>query len=123
MARILIVDDELTNRLLVVTVLRHGGHDVFEAADGARGLQIVADRTLDLVLVDLSLPDMSGTQLVAAVRRSEGCSHVAIALYTASPVDRAMRDFMEAYGIDYAIPKPSTPQELLSAVEAALRTE
>jgi len=119
-ARILIVDDERANRLLVKTVLEHGGHSVIEASDGAQALEISGTEALDLLVADLSLPGMSGTELVRALRAREKTKSLAIALYTATAINDAMRDFMELYAIRHVVPKPCEPQDLLRAVEAAL---
>ena len=120
MAKILVVDDELANRLLVATLLRHAGHDVFEAADAATGLRLALEERPDLLLVDLSLPDYSGAELIRRVRiGSEGVA-VPIVLYTASAIDAATRDFMEMHQIRYAIEKPAVPETFLRTVESAL---
>lgn len=120
MAKILIVDDDYSNRLLVTTLLRHAGHVVFEASEGKQALELATRYRLDLMIVDLWLPGMSGTELVRAARELAETSQVPIALYTATTVYPALRDFMELYGVLHVIPKPSEPQTLLGAIEAAL---
>ena len=120
MARILIADDRPENRLLVATVLQHAGHTVFEAADGAEALAQAAAHRPDLALIDLSLPGTKGTEVIRALRARPQTASVAIALYTASAVHPALRDFMELYGIEHIVPKPAEPAELLAAVQAAL---
>jgi CheY-like chemotaxis protein len=119
MATVLIVDDDGNTRLLVRTVLAHAGHRVVEAQNGSQALESVAAELPDLLLLDLSMPDMSGPDLLRALRSNPGTSTTKVALYTATPMNAALRDFMEIYGIGHAIPKPSEPQELLSAVERA----
>jgi CheY-like chemotaxis protein len=121
MAKILIADDQYENRLLVTTVLQHAGHTVVEAADGAEAVRLAGDGDFDLLLLDLALPGMSGTDVIRALRKREETKGLAIALYTGSSVNSAMRDFMELYAIQHVIPKPSEPQALTRAVEAALR--
>ena len=120
MASILVIDDDPNARLLVTTLLAHGGHETFEAPDARIGLALACDIEPDLVIVDLSMPVMSGTDFVRALRADARTRTVGVALYTASVVDRATRDFMEIYGIVAALPKPSDPRELLAAIEAAL---
>ncbi|MEO6835261.1 MAG: response regulator [Candidatus Tumulicola sp.] len=120
MANILILDDEYANRLLLTTVLRHAGHRVLEAATGAEAVRIAGERRLDLLLVDLSLPGMSGAEVIRAVRSQSATVGMRIALYTGTPVDAALRDFMERNAIAHVVPKPSDPHALLRAVEAAL---
>jgi len=120
MASILIVDDDPSARLLVHTLLTHAGHEVFEAADGRIGLAIALDVEPDLVIIDLSMPVLSGTEFLRALRRDARTRTTRVALYTATTIDAAVRDFMEIYGVVSALPKPAEPRELLAAVEAAL---
>ena len=120
MARILIVDDEPVNRLLVKTILEHAGHDVAEAAGAAEAVRELRERLPDLAIIDLHLTGTSGAELIQSLRADSKTSAVKIALYTGSIVDAAMRDFMALNAIEHVIPKPSEPQELIAAVEAAL---
>jgi len=119
-ATILIVDDRYANRLLVRTVLVHAGHVALEAGEAMQALELAAERRPDLVLVDLALPGMGGTELVRALRTRNETSAIAIALYTGSSLYPALLDFMELYGIRQVIPKPADPQTILQAIESAL---
>ncbi len=120
MARILIVDDEPANRLLVRTILKHAGHEIAEAVDAAEGLRAARDGTPDLAIVDLFLPGTSGAEFITMLRRDPQTSAMKIALYTGSDVDAPMRDFMSVNNITDVIPKPCEPQELIRLVAAAL---
>jgi two-component system chemotaxis response regulator CheY len=120
MANILIADDDRNTRLLVRTVLSHAGHTVLEAGDGAEALRIAAQREPDLILLDLSMPSMSGPEFLRALRADARTARTPVALYTATTVNPALRDFMEIYTVRDVIPKPSEPAELLAAVERAL---
>jgi CheY-like chemotaxis protein len=120
MASVLIVDDAAETRLLVRTLLAHAGYAVIEASDGRNGLEQAAAHRPDLILLDLSLPSMSGPEFIRTLRADPQTKTIAVALYTATPQDRAMRDFMEMYQIRHAIPKPSEPSELIEAVQRAL---
>lgn len=120
MARVLVIDDAPETRLLVRTLLTHAGHDVLEAADGAVGLVSATEHEPDLVLLDFSMPAMSGPEFIRALRADQRVSRTVVALYTATTMNPALRDFMEIYEIRHVIPKPSEPQELLAAVERAL---
>lgn len=120
MALILVADDDAASRLLVATVLRHAGHTIVETADGEAALAAVAAECPDLLLIDLNMPGISGVDVIRRLRIDAALSDVSIALYTATPPNAAMRDFMEIYAIKAAVPKPSEPEELLRAVEDAL---
>ena len=120
MSKILIVDDEAANRLLVAAILRPHGHDVLEAADGNEGLRLAQDRAPDLIIVDLFMPGMSGVEFVKALRANPATRDARIALYTATRPDGALRDFMQVASIEHVIPKPSEPAELVRIVNDAL---
>ncbi|HZV76997.1 MAG TPA: response regulator [Candidatus Babeliales bacterium] len=120
MATLLVADDDDNARLLVRTLLSHAGHTVLEAKTGIEALACAANGHPDLILLDLSMPAMSGAEFVRALRADARTKAIAVALYTATPSNAALRDFMEIYGIADVIPKPSEPVELIAAVERAL---
>ena len=68
MATILIVDDLAANRKFLVTLLRHQGHRMLEAADGSEGLAAVQAEHPDLVITDVLMPVMDGYELVRQLR-------------------------------------------------------
>lgn len=120
MSKILIVDDEPANRLLVSTVLEYGGHEVLEAGGGAEGLRIAAEAQPDLVIMDLNMPGMHGTEFLKLLRADERCAGVRVALYTGTSVGQMLEDFMLVAGISYVIPKPAEPEDILRIVGLAL---
>ncbi|MGZ3530256.1 MAG: response regulator [Vulcanimicrobiaceae bacterium] len=120
MSKILIVDDEPANRLLLLTILEYAGHRVFEAEEGAQGLQIARAVRPDLIVVDLSMPGMGGTGFMKALRADAEIADARVALYTGTSMSAAMAGFMELTKIEHVIPKPSEPQEVLRIVTEAL---
>lgn len=120
MAKILVVDDEPANRLLVKTVLEYAGHTVTEAENADEGLRLARESSPDLALIDLSLPGVSGAEFIQTLRRDPQTKSQRIALYTGSIPDAAMRDFMQITGITHVVPKPCEPHELIEAVASAL---
>ncbi len=122
MARILVVDDDANNRLLLLTVLGHAGHVVMEAATGEGALQLAVSAVPELIVVDLSLPDVSGVDVIRRLRRDERTKGAVIAVYTASRLSPAIEEVVDLYGVDGAIPKPGHPQQILAAVGALLRS-
>lgn len=120
MASILIVDDEPANRLLLSTVLRSRAHDLIEAATGEEALRLARERLPDLIILDLNLPGMHGTQFMKRLRGDSVTADVKVALYTASRIDAATRGFMDLVRIDHVIEKPSEPETILRIVDGAL---
>lgn len=121
MASVLVVDDDPNARLLVTTLLAHAGHSAIAASDGAQGFELVIACRPDLVMIDLAMPAMSGPEFIRALRADERTRGTRVALYTATEVDAALRDFMAIYDIAGALPKPADPRRLLAEIEALLK--
>ena len=120
MARVLIIDDNANNRLLLVTLLQHAGHSVLEADAGIPGGLLAAQKQPDLVVVDLSLPDISGLALIRKLRADAMTAHLPIALYTATDISPALQDLIDAYDIRGVIPKLGDPKQILDVFAALL---
>jgi DNA-binding response OmpR family regulator len=117
MARVLVVDDDVTVREVVVSYLRAGGHTVAEAADGADALRSMRSDPADLLVLDLMMPGVDGLEVC---RRLRTTSDVPIIMLTAlgAEVDRVVG--LEAGADDY-LTKPFSPRELVLRVDALLR--
>jgi CheY-like chemotaxis protein len=122
MATVLVADDDRDTRFLVRTVLEHAGHVVVEAENGLVALSLAERTPPDLILLDLSMPSMSGPEFMRALRVNPRTRSLAAALYTATPMNDAIRDFIEMYAISGVVPKPCEPLELMSAVERLLQS-
>lgn len=108
--RIAIVEDNKDVRDLLRLKLRRLGHDVFEAADGVSGLQVVTEQRPDLALVDLGLPGIDGYQLAREVREQLGDAIVMVAISGfGQPEDK--RRALEA-GFDEHITKPADVNDI-----------
>jgi two-component system OmpR family response regulator len=116
-ARILVVDDE---RPLVESIrfaLQREGHEVAEALDGVRALELARSGRFDLVVLDVMLPGMSGFEVCRLLRQE---SDVPILLLTARS-DETDRVVGLDLGADDYITKPFSMRELMARVRAALR--
>ena len=120
MARILIVDDEPSNRLLLVAILEPAGYELSEAADGAAALRQAKEERPDLIITDLNMPGMGGPDFLTELRRDPELKDVKVALYTATAANPDLWQFMETAGVTRIIPKPSDPREVLNVVSAIL---
>ncbi len=105
MSRILLVEDNHQNALLVKRILEARQHDVIHVTEGEAGLNIAIENPPDLLLVDLGLPDMDGQTLVALLKRIPELKDIPLIAVTAWPEDTA-RKMVEAYGCDGFISKP-----------------
>jgi two-component system cell cycle response regulator DivK len=120
MAKVLYIEDNQTNRLLVLRVLMAEGHTVLEAESGLVGLEIARRERPDLVLVDINMPDMDGYEVTARLRGLSQLAEVPIVALTAN-VLRGDRERSLQAGCDGYIQKPLDVDLLPSQVEAFLR--
>jgi two-component system response regulator PilR (NtrC family) len=117
MANILIVDDEQGMRQLLSLVFGRAGHDARAAENGKRALEALRQAPADLIISDVKMPDMSGIELLRAVRGF--LPDVAVVMMTAfATVDTAREAFK--LGADDFIQKPFDVEELKLIVERAL---
>jgi two-component system phosphate regulon response regulator PhoB len=117
MARVLIVDDDDAVRLLVRRALEREGLRVEEAPDAARALQSFEGGTWDLVVLDVSLPDLSGLDLLRELR-VVGDVPVIMLSGRGDEADRVAG--LESGADDYVV-KPFYPRELAARVRSLLR--
>jgi CheY-like chemotaxis protein len=121
-ARVLVIDDNENNRLLLATLLEYAGHSVLEADAGIPGGLLAAQEQPDLVVVDLSLPDISGLTLIRKLRADPTTAHLPIALYTATAISPSLQDLIDTYEVCGVIPKPGDPKQILEVFAALLNT-
>jgi CheY-like chemotaxis protein len=119
-ARILVIDDDANNRLLLRTLLLYAGHTVLEAASGKQGADIAFTEMPDLIVVDLSLPDISGAELIKRFRSDSKTTGIRLALYTATNMNAAIEELTETFNVAGVIPKPGEPQAILDAFDRIL---
>ncbi|HJL17816.1 MAG TPA: response regulator transcription factor [Sandaracinaceae bacterium LLY-WYZ-13_1] len=118
--RILIVDDEPDIVELLEYNLRQAGYAVVTARDGASALAEVRRQRPDLILLDLMLPDISGTEVCRRLRKDGGTEGIPIMMITArgEEIDRVVGFEL---GADDYVTKPFSPRELVLRVQAVLR--
>jgi DNA-binding response OmpR family regulator len=118
MARVMVVDDDLTVREVVVTYLRAAGYDVGEAADGESALTGLRAERADLVVLDLMLPGIDGLEVCRRIRATGNDVPVIMLTALGSETDRVVG--LERGADDY-VTKPFSPRELVLRVESVLR--
>lgn len=118
MKKILIVEDVEWNRDLLVQLLE-GDYEVVQAEDGRQGLDMAQAEHPDLILMDLSLPQMDGWELAASIRGTEDIRDVPIIAVTAHAMAGDEERAMEAGCNDY-ITKPIDEDELLKKVRGLI---
>jgi two-component system KDP operon response regulator KdpE len=114
---ILLVDDDTAIQRALGPLLRARGYDARMAATGAEALRLLADEAPDLVVLDLGLPDLEGTEVCRRVRAG---SKVPIVVLSARGAEGDKVQALDLGADDY-VTKPFGPEELLARIRAALR--
>ncbi len=105
MPLVLIVDDNAKNRKLAATVLSAAGFQTLEAATGAEGLALAAEHVPDVILMDLRLPDMDGTEAARTLREDRPTARIPVVAMSALPLEGG-GDWLEAAGFAGSLEKP-----------------
>jgi two-component system response regulator (stage 0 sporulation protein F) len=120
MATILIIDDEQSIRDLLREVLQTAGHRVIEARDGREGLALYQKQPVDLVIMDLLMPDTDGLEATLQLTREYVDAKV-IAM-TGAQGDRNFLDVAKLFGARRTFEKPFDINKLVEAVKEELAT-
>ncbi len=117
MTRVLIVEDEQSLREPLVYLLNKEGFETVEAADGSQAIELFDKGNIDLVLLDLMLPGISGNEVCRLIRQT---SQVPIIMLTAKDAEIDKVVGLEIGADDY-VTKPYSTRELLARMKAVLR--
>jgi CheY-like chemotaxis protein len=113
--RVLVVDDSEDIRALMVRMVTKLGHSVAEAEDGVEAVQALAQSSYDLMLLDLSMPNMTGEEVVRWVREhpehGEGLNIVVISAWAGD-----MRPVLNELGVTRVLPKPFRQRQLADLI-------
>jgi two-component system, OmpR family, response regulator VanR len=114
---ILVVDDDCDIRNLLELYLRNEGYQVLHATNGGEALQIVKKQKLDLVLLDIMMPEMDGLETCVEIRKNH---QMPIIMLTANANDlQVIRGL--SMGADDYVTKPFQPLQVMARVKAQLR--
>ena len=115
MATILVVDDHIPNKRLLSFILEQSAFSVITALNGVQALERLAESQIDLVITDLSMPEMDGLTLMSHVRADTRFKELPVIVLTASGAER---DLMRASnsGANACLTKPVDSQELVNMV-------
>jgi DNA-binding response OmpR family regulator len=118
--RILIVDDERSNRQLLEVMLATEGFVLLTAARGEEALAMVALQPPDLILLDVMMPGMDGYQVTARIKSNPATEHIPVIMVTAMDDRRAMMLGLSAGAVD-VLTRPLDRAELCTRVKNLLR--
>ena len=115
--RVLIIEDDRQTSSTIRLYLENDGFEVVESADGRRGLELALEGGFALVVLDLMLPGLSGSQVCRALRKR---SNVPVVMLTARTTEDDRVEGLELGADDY-VSKPFSPRELVARIRAVLR--
>ncbi len=122
MGRVLVVDDEPDVLLLCRLNLQQRGHEVLEASEGSRALQLARERHPDVIVLDLMLPGMTGYEVLETLKEDAQTSDIPVLVLTAKSL-RADRERSHGLGASDFLTKPFLPNELCELVESLVSKE
>jgi len=118
--RILVVDDNETNRDILVTRLEAHGYQTLQAADGEEALRGVAQHSPDLVLLDVMMPNLDGVEACRRLKSDRAAAFTPVILVTAKAATQDIVAGLDA-GADEYLTKPVDQAALVARVRSALR--
>ena len=118
MVSILVVEDDKHTRKLFETILKREGYSVFTAVDGLNAMEVLENQFINLIILDIMMPNMDGYEFVKEVRESNCTIPILMATAKHLPEDKK-RGFI--VGTDDYMTKPIDTEEMLLRIKALLR--
>jgi adenylate cyclase len=120
--KILVAEDNRENLELIFDVLKIGKYEVIKTLDGISALEQTKTQSPDLIILDVSMPGMSGFEVLQALKSDEQLSLIPVIMLTAiSDIDNRVKGIN--MGAEDYLSKPFSPKELLARVERALKAK
>ena len=118
--KILVVDDSSMSRRMMRRIVESAGHEVFEAEEGAAGLEKYFLERPDVVFLDLTMKDMYGLDVLKKLREMDPEARVIVA---SADIQETTKDMVKSAGANAYINKPLSPEKVLQALDAVLNEE
>lgn len=119
-AKILYIEDNFDNMILVKRVLEVEGYEVIEAGTGSEGLIKATENQPDIIITDINLPDIDGYRVTSALKKDKVTAHIPVIAMTANVMKKDKENVFEA-GCDGYISKPIDIDELPEQIENFLK--
>jgi CheY-like chemotaxis protein len=120
--KVLIVDDQPVNRLILRAILEREGHEVVEAAGGAEALERVGEIAPSIVLLDIRMPVTDGYAVLRQLKSHAATEPIPVILISAADEGADRARWQEAGAIDY-IAKPFDAEDVVARVRAHLHPD
>ncbi len=120
--RILIVDDEPDfTQMIKLNLEEAGGYEVFTENHGSRALATAREFKPDMIFLDIIMPDMDGTQLLALLREDEGLKNIPVVFLTALVTKDEITEAGASIAGNMFLAKPVTTERLIASIEENLK--
>ncbi|MBR6081409.1 MAG: response regulator [Salinivirgaceae bacterium] len=116
---VLLVDDSATNNLLLQVVFDQNGFNVETASSGKDAIKILAKKHIDVVLLDLMMPQMSGFEVLTAIKGNPETAKIPVLIVSADS-ERDDAEKALAMGAEYFFEKPLQLNEIVEKVKSIL---
>jgi chemosensory pili system protein ChpA (sensor histidine kinase/response regulator) len=116
---VLVVDDSLTVRKITSRLLQREGFDVLTAKDGIDALQVIAEQTPDVILLDIEMPRMDGFEFTKTLKADPKHGHIPIIMITSRTAEKH-RNLAKELGVDLYLGKPFQEEDLLKSLREML---
>lgn len=113
--KILVIEDYQEYRIVIRHVLTPKGFEVYEAKDGEAGLAAIREHKPDVIILDLGLPKMTGTEVLEEMLKDPSLAKIHVIVATANDEEESIRQ-VTRLGVTNYLTKPYTPGEILEAV-------
>lgn len=120
MNSIIVLDDRATERELLVTVLSSVGHTMLEASTGPQALELARETQPELIIVDLMMPGMDGSEFVRELRADPVVGDTRVVFSTATYEQDEVRRLAQTCGVSQILLKPANPEQIISVITEAL---
>lgn len=117
MKKILVAEDEFDLLRSIQILLIEEGYEVLTCSNGRDALRLVREKTPDLIITDVMMPHMSGLDVLKALNEDQTSKGLKTIVMSAARV----RESAEAFGCSTFLPKPFTIEQLITAVDTALK--
>ena len=115
MAKILIIDDSGLSRRIMRKILSEAGHEVIESSDGFSALELFTMEQPDIVFLDLTMPGITGIEVLKQLKSFASSAHVIIA---SADIQQLTKELVKQEGADGFINKPFVEEEVLTMVNS-----
>jgi DNA-binding response OmpR family regulator len=119
MARILVIDDDESLLLMMALMLKRAGHEILQRQDARSGVEAVLSEPVDLVIVDVMMPEVNGYQVCSFLKQDARTQHIPVMILTALN-EAEQRDNADDAGADAFLTKPVTLEILRTEVNRLL---